>query len=87
MNFFGVFAKPSSELSTLPPDAGGEFRQTAVYNGAVEYDVGADEWTVTDDRFYTAEALYLANQDIRVGNWGGDFYQGRDVPGKSDTPP
>jgi hypothetical protein len=27
-----------------------------------------------------------ANQDIWVGNWGGDFYQGRGVPGKSDTP-
>jgi len=71
----------------LPPEAGGEFGQAAVYNGAVEYDTGADEWTVADDRFYTADALYLANQDIWVGNWGGDFYQGRGVPGKSDTPP
>jgi len=71
----------------LPPEAGGEFGQAAVYNGAVEYDAGADEWTVDDDRFYTGDALYLANQDIWVGNWAGDFYQGRGVPGKSDTPP
>jgi hypothetical protein len=71
----------------LPPAAGGEFGQAAVYNGAVEYDTGAGEWSVTDDRFYTADALYLANQDIWVGNWGGDFYQGRGVPGTSDEPP
>ncbi|AGN00694.1 plastocyanin [Salinarchaeum sp. Harcht-Bsk1] len=71
----------------LPPAAGGEFGQAAVYNGAVEYDPAADEWTVTDDRFYTEEALYLANQDIWVGNWAGDFYQGRGVPGESDSPP
>ena len=70
----------------LPPNAGGEFGQAAVYNGEVEYDADADEWSVTDPRFRTAEALYLANQDIWVGNWGGDFYQGRGVPGQSDTP-
>jgi hypothetical protein len=71
----------------LPPAAGGEFGQAAVYNGEVEYDTNAGEWSVTDDRFYTGEALYLANQDIWVGNWGGDFYQGRGVPGQSDEPP
>jgi len=71
----------------LPPAAGGEFGQAAVSNSEVEYDTGADEWTVTDDRFRTAEALYLANQDVWVGNWGGDFYQGRGVPGESDEPP
>ena len=70
----------------LPPEAGGEFGQAAVYNAEVEYDAEADEWSVTDPRFRTAEALYLANQDIWVGNWGGDFYQGRGVPGQSDTP-
>jgi len=70
----------------LPPTAGGEFGQAAVYNGAVEYDTAADEWTVVDDRFYTADALYLATQDIWVGNWGGQFYQGRGVPGQNDTP-
>jgi len=70
----------------LPPAAGGEFGQAAVYNGEVEYDTNAGEWSVTDDRFYTGEALYLANQDIWIGNWGGDFYQGRGVPGESDTP-
>ncbi|MBX0304027.1 halocyanin domain-containing protein [Haloarcula salinisoli] len=71
----------------LPPEAGGEFGQAAVYNGEVEYDTQSGEWSVTDDRFYTGEALYLANQDIWVGNWGGDFYQGRGVPGQSDEPP
>ena len=71
----------------LPPNAGGEFGQAAVYNGEIEYDTDAGEWSVTDDRFYTADALYLANQDIWVGNWGGDFYQGRGVPGTSDEPP
>ncbi|WP_435196199.1 plastocyanin/azurin family copper-binding protein [Natronomonas sp. EA1] len=71
----------------LPPKAGGQFGQAAVYNGAVEYDTGSDSWSVVDDRFYTGPALYLANQDIWVGNWGGDFFQGRGVPGKSDTPP
>jgi len=70
----------------LPPNAGGEYGQAAVYNAEVEYDTDADEWTVTDPRFRTEEALYLANQDIWVGNWGGDFYQGRGVPGQSDTP-
>jgi plastocyanin len=70
----------------LPPAAGGEFGQAAVYNGAVEYDTAADEWSVADRRFYTEEALYLANQDIWVGNWGGQFYQGRGVPGTNDTP-
>jgi hypothetical protein len=71
----------------LPPEAGGEFGQAAVYNGAVEYDSESDEWSVTDRRFYTEEALYLANQDIWISHWGGDFYQGRGVPGESDTPP
>ncbi|WP_276275778.1 hypothetical protein [Haloarcula regularis] len=71
----------------LPPKAGGEFGQAAVYNGEVAYDTAAGEWSVTDDRFYTADALYLANQDIWVGNWGGEFYQGRGVPGTSDDPP
>lgn len=70
-----------------PPAAGGEFGQAAVSNSEVEYDTGADERTVTDDRFRTAEAFYLANQDVWVGNWGGDFYQGRGVPGESDEPP
>ncbi|QIO21281.1 halocyanin domain-containing protein [Haloarcula sp. JP-L23] len=71
----------------LPPKAGGEFGQASVYNGEVAYDTEAGEWSVTDDRFYTADALYLANQDIWVGNWGGEFYQGRGVPGQSDDPP
>ncbi|MFB6151147.1 MAG: hypothetical protein ABEJ40_05010 [Haloarculaceae archaeon] len=70
----------------LPPEAGGEFGQAAVYNSEVEYDSEADEWSVTDSRFRTADALYLANQDVWVGNWGGDFYQGRGVPGRSDAP-
>ena len=71
----------------LPPAAGGEHGQAAVYNGEIEYDTGGGEWSVTDDRFYTAEALYLANQDIWISQWGGDFYQGRGVPGENDTPP
>jgi halocyanin-like protein len=71
----------------LPPNAGGEFGQAAVYNAEIEYDTMAGEWSVTDDSFDTAGALYLATQDIWVGNWAGDFYQGRGVPGESDTPP
>jgi len=79
---------PDAEYSLpLPPNAGGEFGQAAVYNGEVAYDADADAWAVTDDRFYTGEALYLSNQDIWIGNWGGDFYQGRGAPGKSDSPP
>ncbi len=70
----------------LPPEAGGTHGQAAVYNAEVEYDTQADEWTVTDSTFRTEEALYLANQDIWVGQWGGDFYQGRGVPGKNDVP-
>ncbi|MFB6222722.1 MAG: halocyanin domain-containing protein [Haloarcula sp.] len=70
----------------VPPKAGGEFGQAAVYNAEVAYDTGADEWSVTDDRFDTEQALYLANQDIWVGNWGGDFFEGRGVPGTNDEP-
>jgi plastocyanin len=70
----------------LPPAAGGEFGQAAVYNAEVEYDIDADEWSVTDGRFDTEWALYLANQDIWISHWGGEFYQGRGVPGRSDTP-
>lgn len=70
----------------LPPKAGGQFGQAAVYNAAVEYDAGAGEWSVTDDTFDTAQALYLANQDIWISHWGGQFYQGRGVPGESDSP-
>jgi len=70
----------------LPPMAGGEFGQAAVYNAEIEYDTGAGEWSVTDDTFRTGPALYLANQDIWVSNWGGAFYQGRGVPGQSDEP-
>jgi len=71
----------------LPPAAGGEHGQAAVYNDAVEYDTTADEWTVVDDTFTTSWALYTANQDIWIGNWAGDFFQGRGVPGRSDQPP
>jgi len=71
----------------LPPKAGGEFGQAAVYNDAVEYDTGADEWRVVDDGFTTANALQLSNQDIWISQWGGDFFQGRGVPGQSDQPP
>jgi plastocyanin len=69
----------------LPPMAGGEFGQAAVYNAEVEYDTDADEWQVTDDRFDTEQSLYLANQEIWISQWGGEFYQGRGVPGQSDT--
>jgi hypothetical protein len=71
----------------LPPAAGGEFGQAAVYNDAVEYDVEGDEWQVVDDTFTTADALYTANQDIWIGSWAGDFYTGRGVPGQTDDPP
>jgi len=70
----------------LPPTAGGEFGQAAVYNAAVEYDAGADEWAVVDDRFDTEAALYLANQDIWISQWGGEFFDGRGVPGTNDEP-
>jgi plastocyanin len=71
----------------LPPMAGGDHGQAAVYNAEVEYDTGADEWTVTDDTFDTEASLYLANQEIWISQWGGDFYQGRGRPGHSDAPP
>ena len=70
----------------LPADAGGEFGQAAVYNKAIEYDTNADEWTVTDRLFDTEAALYLANQDIWIGQWGGEFYEGRGLPGTNDSP-
>jgi hypothetical protein len=71
----------------LPPAAGGEFGQAAVYNQAVEYDTAADEWSVVDGSFVTADALYLANQDIWISQWGGSFFGGSGVPGRNDTPP
>ena len=71
----------------LPPMAGGEFGQAAVYNSAVEYDTTSDDWSVVDDTFDAEAAMYLANQDIWISQWGGDFYQGRGVPGESDSPP
>ncbi|MFC6954245.1 plastocyanin/azurin family copper-binding protein [Halorubellus litoreus] len=71
----------------LPPKAGGEFGQAAVYNQAVAYDTGADEWSVADDRFVTADALYAANQEIWISHWNGDFYAGRGVPGRTEEPP
>jgi hypothetical protein len=70
----------------LPADAGGEFGQAAVYNKAIEYDTDTDEWTVTDRLFDTEAALYLANQDIWIGQWGGEFYEGRGLPGTNDSP-
>ncbi|MEF8827387.1 MAG: plastocyanin/azurin family copper-binding protein [Haloarcula sp.] len=71
----------------LPPAAGGEYGQAAVYNDIVEYDTSADEWSIVDDMFTTSWALYTANQDIWIGSWAGDFFQGRGVPGESDQPP
>jgi hypothetical protein len=71
----------------LPPAAGGEHGQAAVYNAAVEYDVAADSWSVAEPRFQTEGALYLANQDVWLGQRGGDFYRGRGVPGRADEPP
>lgn len=66
----------------LPPKAGGEFGQAAVYNAAVEYDTSAGEWAVVDDTFRTADALYLANQDVWIGQWAGDEYAGRGFPAR-----
>jgi hypothetical protein len=71
----------------LPPKAGGEYGQAAVYNTEIQYDTDSDTWRVTDETFDTEQALYLANQDIWMSQWGGDFFQGRGVPGKSDEPP
>jgi hypothetical protein len=71
----------------LPPEAGGEFGQAAVYNSEVEYDTEADEWSVTDDAFRTEWALYLANQEIWISQWGNEFYEGRGVPGTNQQPP
>jgi plastocyanin len=70
----------------LPPKAGGEFGQAAVSNAAVEYDTGSDEWSVVDSTFDTEAALYLANQEVWLSRWGESFFQGRGVPGRSDTP-
>lgn len=70
----------------LPAEAGGEYGEAAVYNTEVEYDAEADRWSVTDDGFDTEQALYLANQDIWISQWGGRFFQGRGVPGQNDTP-
>ena len=70
----------------LPPEAGGEFGQAAVYNAAVEYDTAADEWRVADDGFDTAASLYLSNQEVWISQWGGEFYSGRGVPGETDSP-
>jgi len=70
----------------LPPEAGGEFGQAAVYNAEIEYDTEADEWTVTNRLFDTEGALYLANQDIWIGQWGGEFYEGRGIPGTNSSP-
>jgi len=70
----------------LPAEAGGKFGQAAVYNAEIEYDTEADEWTVTDRLFDTEGALYLANQDIWIGQWGGEFYEGRGIPGTNDSP-
>jgi len=77
----------AENMLPLPPMAGGEHGQAAVYNAEAEYDTAAGEWTVTDDSFDTEASLYLANQEIWISQWGGDFYQGRGVPGQSDTPP
>jgi plastocyanin len=71
----------------LPPAAGGEYGQAAVYNDVVEYDTDGEEWSVADDTFTTSWALYTANQDIWIGSWAGDFYRGRGVPGQTDDPP
>ncbi|MDY6779703.1 MAG: plasmid stabilization protein, partial [Halobacteria archaeon] len=71
----------------LPPKAGGKYGQSAVYNAEVEYDAENDEWSVTDDTFRTGDSLYLANQDIWIGRWGGQEFKGRGIPGKTDQPP
>ena len=41
---------------------------------------------MTDDTFTTAQAEYLANQDVWISNWGGGFYNGRGIPGRTDEP-
>ena len=41
---------------------------------------------MTDDTSDTEQALYIANQDIWISHWGGEFYQGSGVLGESDSP-
>jgi len=68
----------------LPKNVGGEFGQAAVCNTAVTSDT--DQWSVSNGRFTTSQALYLANQDIWISQWGGDFFEGWVVPGTNDAP-
>lgn len=70
----------------LPSKAGGEFGQAQVYNTEVTYDPSSDEWEATDNTFTAAEAIYLANQNVWIGNWSGGFYVGRGIPGRTDEP-
>jgi hypothetical protein len=84
-------SRDESAEYTLPPAAGGEYGQAAVYNAEVEHDIDTDEWSVTDPTFDTEGALYLAKTSGSASGAGsstrrGEFYQGRGVPGKSDTP-
>lgn len=70
----------------LPPKAGGQYGQALVYYKEVEYDVDADEWSVTVDTFDVEAGLYLSNQEVWVGQWGGQFFNGRGIPGETDSP-
>lgn len=59
-----------------PDKAGGEFGRAPVFASSLQYDPGARSWSVTNSRFYTAGALYLATRLIWIGQREAQPYSG-----------
>ena len=63
------FAHPSLPQ---PEKAGGKFGKAPVYAGEVTYENG--EWKVTDPRFKTMEAMFLANMSVILNRHQADCF-------------
>lgn len=55
-----------------PEKAGGSFGKAPVYAGEVTYENG--KWRVTDDRFRTMEAMFLANMSVILNRHQADCF-------------
>lgn len=64
------------DIVPVPQRAGGPFGRAPVFQSRLQYDIRAREWYITNSRFQTAGALYLAARLTWIGRREGRPYLG-----------
>lgn len=72
---------PDEEFSLpLPTRVGNRLGEPPVFNSEVAFDAPRDEWSVLDNAFTAAPAMYAASQGLWLGQIGRNFFPGRGIP-------